>query len=140
MNTRELTSPSDDARALDLHLPATPKVAALVRRALSYLELSGEQLEVAQLLASELVTNSIRHSGLEPADEVRVRARRLGERLRVDVFDRSKVELHPLAGSIRPAPGAQSGWGLYLVDRLADRWGTSPGRYWFELEAEARSA
>ena len=132
MNAHEQTS--DEARALDLHLPATPTVAALVRRALSYLELSNEQLEVAQLLASELVTNSIRHAGLAPADEVRIRATRLGERLRVDVYDGSKVELHPLAGSIRPTPGAQSGWGLYLVDRLSDRWGTSPGRYWFEIE------
>jgi anti-sigma regulatory factor (Ser/Thr protein kinase) len=134
MNAREQASASDGARALDLHLPATPKVAALVRRALSYLELPDEQLAVAQLLASELVTNSIRHAGLAPADEVRVRATRLGERIRVDVYDGSRAELHPLAGSIRPVPGAQSGWGLYLVDRLSDRWGTSPGRYWFEIE------
>lgn len=134
MNAREQASESNGARALDLHLPATPKVAALVRRALSYLELADDQLEVAQLLASELVTNSIRHAGLAPADEVRVRATRLGERLRVDVYDGSKAELHPLSGSIRPIPGAQSGWGLYLVDRLSDRWGTSPGRYWFEIE------
>ena len=99
----------DDARSLDLHVPATPKVASLVRRALSYLELPEDELAVAQLLASELVTNSIRHAGLTPTDEVRIRA-------------------------IRPAPGAQSGWGLFLVDRLSDRWGSSPGRYWFEIE------
>ena len=69
-------------------------------------------------------------------DEVRIRANRLGKRLRVDVYDRSKSELHPLAGSIRPAPGSQSGWGLYLVDRLADRWGTERGvetKVWAEF-------
>jgi len=124
----------DDARSLDLHVPATPKVASLVRRALSYLELPEEELAVAQLLASELVTNSIRHAGLVPTDEVRIRAIRRGDRLRVDVYDGSRSELHPLAGAIRPAPGAQSGWGLFLVDRLSDRWGSSPGRYWFEIE------
>jgi anti-sigma regulatory factor (Ser/Thr protein kinase) len=140
MNAREQASMADDQRSLDLHLPATPKIASLVRRALSYLELPHDQLEVAQLLASELVTNSIRHSGLNPTDEVRIRAAHNGERLRVDVYDRSKAELHPLAGSIRPAPGAQSGWGLYLVDRLAARWGTSPGRYWFELEENEKPA
>ena len=134
MNAREQASEAEDARSLDLHLPATPTVASLVRRALKYLELPTEQLEVAQLLASELVTNSIKHSGLDASDEVRVRAARRGERLRVDVYDRSTTELHPLAGSIRPVPGSQSGWGLYLVDRLADRWGTGPGRYWFEIE------
>jgi anti-sigma regulatory factor (Ser/Thr protein kinase) len=140
MNAREQASMADDQRSLDLHLPATPKIASLVRRALSFLELSADQLEVAQLLASELVTNSIRHSGLHPSDEVRIRAAHNGERLRVDVYDRSKAELHPLAGSIRPAPGAQSGWGLYLVDRLAARWGTSPGRYWFEIEDDEETA
>jgi anti-sigma regulatory factor (Ser/Thr protein kinase) len=140
MNAREQVSMADDQRSLDLHLPATPKIASLVRRALLYLELPHDQLEVAQLLASELVTNSIRHSGLNPTDEVRIRAAHNGERLRVDVYDRSKAQLHPLAGSIRPAPGAQSGWGLYLVDRLAARWGTSPGRYWFELEGDEQTA
>jgi anti-sigma regulatory factor (Ser/Thr protein kinase) len=140
MNAQKQADVSDESRSLDLHLPATPKIASLVRRALSFLELPNDQLEVAQLLASELVTNSIRHAGLAPSDEVRIRATRLGERLRVDVYDRSKAELHPLAGSIRPAPGAQSGWGLYLVDRLADRWGTGQGRYWFELKDNTRTA
>lgn len=35
-------------------------------------------------------------------------------------------------------PEASSGWGLYLVDRLADRWalerGESSTRIWFELD------
>ena len=75
---------------------------------------------------TELVTNSIRHAGLAPADEVRIRANRLGKRLRVDVYDRSKSELHPLAGSIRPAPGSQSGWGLYLVQQVATRLADAP--------------
>jgi len=42
-----------------------------------------------------------------------------------------------IAGSIRPAPGAESGWGLFIVNRLATRWGAihdgAPG-YWFELD------
>jgi anti-sigma regulatory factor (Ser/Thr protein kinase) len=95
-------------------------------------------LDDAKLLASELVTNSIRHAGLGPDDRVRVRAIWSGTKLRVDVFDRSgKVDSLLVAGSIRPAPGAESGWGLYLVDRLASRWGAATGRYWFELELES---
>jgi len=38
-----------------------------------------------------------------------------------------------------PHPSRQSGWGLFLVDRMADRWGVdrSEGtRVWFELERE----
>jgi hypothetical protein len=39
-----------------------------------------------------------------------------------------------------PDPTKASGWGLYLVDELADRWGVGPGsrggtRIWFELDA-----
>jgi anti-sigma regulatory factor (Ser/Thr protein kinase) len=134
VNAREQTSAASGDRSLDLRLPATPRVAFLVRRALAYLDLPQPILEDAQLLASELVTNSIRHAGLDATDEVRIRATRSGSKLRIDIYDRSSAELNPLAGSIRPAPGSVSGWGLYLVDHMANRWGTTPGRYWFELE------
>jgi len=94
-------------------------------------------LESAQLLASELVTNSIQHAGLGPHDSIRVQAAWSGTRLRVDVRDRSETRgRYPVAGAIRPAPGAESGWGLFLVDRLASRWGRGPGQYWFELELD----
>jgi anti-sigma regulatory factor (Ser/Thr protein kinase) len=98
------------------------------------LALPPEALEEAQLLASELVSNSIRHAGLSRFDEVRVTAAVTGNTLRVDVFDRSRTEMQPLAGSIRPPPGSESGWGLYLVDHIASRWGSMPGRYWFQLD------
>lgn len=41
---------------------------------------------------------------------------------------------------LRPPPGAGSGWGLVLVDRLSDRWGIDEGdgmvRVWFEVDAQ----
>jgi anti-sigma regulatory factor (Ser/Thr protein kinase) len=121
----------------DLHLPAERRMVSRVRRSLEDLELPPTLLDDAKLLASELVTNSILHAGLGPNDRVRIRAIWLGTRLRVDVFDRSGMAASPpIAGSIRPTPGAQSGWGLYLVDRLASRWGAAAGRHWFELELE----
>jgi anti-sigma regulatory factor (Ser/Thr protein kinase) len=94
----------------------------------------------ANLLVSELLSNSIRHSGLRPDEYVRVTADWSGNTLRVTVRDRSPTSPPgPLTGSIRPSPGAESGWGLYLVDRTATRWGTIPGEgggYWFELELQ----
>lgn len=120
-----------------MRVPAAPGMVSQVRRAIKDLGLPSPLLDDALLLVNELVTNSIRHSGLGPEDQVRVRADWSGTRLRIDVYDRAGAPAPSrVAGSIRPPPGAASGWGLYLVDRLASRWGTGPGRYWFELELE----
>ena len=91
----------------------------------------------AQLLVSELVSNSVRHAGLGRDDLIRVTADWSGDRLLVHVRDGGRARpASPVSGSIRPAPGAESGWGLYVVDRLASRWGTTAGGYWFELRPE----
>jgi anti-sigma regulatory factor (Ser/Thr protein kinase) len=130
----------DGAHAFDLTLPPTRRIGAIVRRALEELDLPRVTLEEAQLLTCELVSNSIRHAGLSRFDEIRVKARVTGTTLRVDVFDLSTNVLEPFAGSIRPTPGAESGWGLYLVDHIASRWGSMPGRYWFQLDVSAGGA
>ena len=124
--------------AFDLEFPASVDVIGTARDAAGMLapQVSPRQLDDVRLLVSELVTNSIRHAGLAPNDQIRVTAEWSGTRLRVDVFDRAGVPVpHEVSGAIRPFPGAESGWGLYLVDRLAARWGRGRGRYWFELEA-----
>lgn len=140
LNMGQRSADPDGAQTFDLSIPPTRRIGAIVRRALEDLDLPQETLEEAQLLASELVSNSIRHAGLSRFDEVRITARVSGNTLRVDVYDRSQTELQPLAGSIRPAPGAESGWGLYLVDHIASRWGSMPGRYWFQLDVSGERA
>jgi hypothetical protein len=50
----------------------------------------------------------------------------------VDVTDHGDGFAAPAA----PTPGRASGWGLFMVDRLADRWGVDTEgttRVWFEL-------
>jgi anti-sigma regulatory factor (Ser/Thr protein kinase) len=97
-------------------------------------------LQDAKLLASELLTNSIRHAGLSPEDRVGVAVAWSGAVLRVVVRDGTlRADAAGLAGSFRPEPSGQSGWGLFLVDNLARRWGTTlHGRsgYWFELRVD----
>jgi anti-sigma regulatory factor (Ser/Thr protein kinase) len=122
---------------LDLEVAALPSKLSEVRRAIADLPLEPPVLDVARLLANELVTNSIRHAGLRPDDRIQVKAEVARGRLRMDVLDGGRpASTAPIAGGIRPTPGPDSGWGLYLVDSLATRWGHGRGRYWFELELE----
>jgi anti-sigma regulatory factor (Ser/Thr protein kinase) len=127
------------ARPLRLRFPARAENLGVIRRALEKVGLPERMLWDALLLTNELVTNSIRHAGLDPDDTVDVTAAWSGGVLRVIVRDSGSHGLPEgvVAGSIRPSPGAQSGWGLYLVDKLASRWGTNlggPPGFWFELE------
>ena len=125
---------------LELSVPMSDKAVAEIRKVFSGLGLPPPLLDDAKLLVSELVTNSIRHSGLRPWDLIGVHVTWSATKVRVDVHDRPQAAPHRPAGSIRPRPGADSGWGLYLVDRLASRWGQGRGRYWFELEVEQSAA
>ena len=87
-----------------------------------------------RLQVSELVTNSVRHAGLEHSQAIELKVTLQPETVRVEVNDQGS--------GFQPTPRSaqsddQSGWGLYLVSRLADRWGvTSDGvtRVWFELD------
>jgi anti-sigma regulatory factor (Ser/Thr protein kinase) len=132
---RQAASPTP--RRLDMSLRATREGAANARRALRELALPLPLANDALLAISELVTNSVRHAGLAPDDLVRITVHWSGTRLKVHVRDgRQGARPAVLSGSIRPAPAAESGWGLYLVDRVASRWGTSADGYWFELQQD----
>jgi anti-sigma regulatory factor (Ser/Thr protein kinase) len=131
--------PWERRTTLRLELPAKPEHLPDVRRALEELDLSDAIRDDAQLLATELISNSMRHAGLEPDDMIVVNIASFGRGLRVTVQDEGTRTLpeHIVAGSIRPSPTGRSGWGLYLVDKLATRWGTKVGGragFWFELE------
>lgn len=127
----------DTPRRLNFSLRPTWVAPTKARRALSQLRLPLPLAFDAQLLVSELVSNSVRHAGLGRDDLIRVTADWSGDQLMVHVRDGGRPTHGSLvAGSVRPAPGAESGWGLYLVDRLASRWGTTTGGYWFELRRD----
>jgi len=92
-------------------------------------------LETALLLVSELVTNSVRHSGVPEGQDVFVRVDlwRDGCRLEVEDPGRDGViapqPLDPLKGG---------GMGLNLVQMLSERWGVvrtaeGPTRVWAQL-------
>jgi len=135
--------PSDESesqvRRLKLRFRARPENLRRIRRGLEEMGLPDQVMREGTLLTSELVTNSIRHAGLGPDDYIDVTAAWSGTVLRVVVRDSGSTGPPPgiVAGSIRPSPGGQSGWGLYLVDKLARSWGTNlegSAGFWFELE------
>ncbi len=131
-------APEPEPRSqLDLRVPASSESLAEVRRSLEALAIPPELLDDARVIVSELVGNSVRHSGLRADEHVHITAEWSGSRLRVAVHDRAQPST-PLAvpATIRPRPGAESGWGLFIVDRLASRWGTDKTGYWFELDED----
>ena len=96
-----------------------------------------ERVDDAMLLVSELVTNAIRHAGLEEQETIRLVVETDDRGMRVEVSDRGPgFELTEPA----PDPSRPSGWGLYLVRELSDRWGIDRDggtRVWFELDRDA---
>jgi serine/threonine-protein kinase RsbW len=99
----------------------------LVRRALS--EKSGDVLDTAELLTSELVTNALLHAGTDLV--VHIEAENGTVRVAVD----DGCDTGPRLGS--PDTIDLGGRGLPLVASLADRWGWEPlprgKRVWFEV-------
>jgi serine/threonine-protein kinase RsbW len=91
----------------------------------------------ARLLASEIVTNSVRHAGAGEHDVVGFEIVLSPASVRVEVTDRGPGFV-PDASA--PRPDEVGGRGLFLVDQMADRWGTADGgtRVWFELDRAAR--
>jgi hypothetical protein len=73
--------------------------------------------EVAELVASELVTNAVRHAGTA----ITMTLRLVGPLLRVAVRDGAGGQVLPVQ---RVDEAAESGRGLLLVEALAVRWGS----------------
>ena len=116
-----------------------PGAAAEARRALEELNdlLPPEKLENVRLLVSELVTNSILHAGVSPEEAITVTVTVQGGLARGEVRDRGHG-FEPPHQPV-PKPDLAGGWGLYIVDKVADRWGvahTGSKSVWFEIDLD----
>ena len=88
-----------------------------------------------RLLVSELVTNSVRHAAAS-ATPVGLAMRIADGTVRVEVHDGGSG-FEPGTPKPRDADAGYGGYGLFLVERMASRWGveTDDGtRVWFELD------
>lgn len=127
----------DAAMLVDVALPVDASAPRRARRAIAP-HLEGQDAESGYalvLLTTELVTNSVRHSGMSALERIGVQVRRRGDWMRVDVVDRGR-RFEPRITPYDPGD-ATSGRGLSFLDKLATRWGISERddrrHVWFEL-------
>lgn len=109
------------------------------RRSLDELDgcIPAERMHNVRLLASELVTNAVRHAGLGPEDSIRFRVLASVKLVRVEVHDGGPEFGIPNSGA--PGPDQVGGRGLYLVQVLSDRWGVEHDDLvyvWFEMDCD----
>jgi serine/threonine-protein kinase RsbW len=122
---------------VELRVPLTPAAASAVRHAIADVlagHIGDRLLADAQLVLSELVTNSVRHAGLNGDAAVHVVALLGNGVLRLEVDDLGT------AGDVqvREPSLAGGGFGLNLVGALARTWGVERDgrtRVWVELAA-----
>ncbi len=123
-----------DATELRKSLTVNEQTPREAREALSFVGagVPEEPLNVAQLLTSELVTNSVRHGPAGPDTSIGLFLAVDRHRLRVEVSDGSPTGARP-----RP-PDEDGGFGLALIADMSSRWGA--GREgdrnltWFEVD------
>jgi anti-sigma regulatory factor (Ser/Thr protein kinase) len=139
--------PDDVTVALEYRarFPVDRRAPAAARRLVRCLDdvVAPEHVENLELLVTELVTNAVRHAGLTDNGWVSVEVVVGPATVHVEVCDPGRG-FDP-DGAAQSAPGEPrgSGWGLFLVDQLATRWGVHLDdctRVWFDLVSDDRSS
>lgn len=132
---------ADPPRRFSVPLSATRRGARLARLlAAEQLRSWGLPLDPARLIVAELATNAASH-GRVPGRSFRLTlaVTRSGA-LRIEVTD-TRGECLPVCAPVSGESPAESGYGLLLVEELADRWGVVDGplpskTVWAELDLE----
>jgi anti-sigma regulatory factor (Ser/Thr protein kinase) len=120
-------------------IPAVPEQVRAVRVFVArVLGESRVDSDVVLLLASELVTNSVLHSGSAvPSGVVTVTVAVGDEVIRVEVTDRCGGSVPVLPAAAPADDEAEGSRGLWVVDALSARWGYERdgglATTWFEL-------
>jgi anti-sigma regulatory factor (Ser/Thr protein kinase) len=123
----------------DFELAGGPYAATAARLALDNLdtELDPVLAQDLRLLVTEAVKNSVQHAGVGPEDSIGLKIAVGTELVRIEVSDEGPG-FEPDAS--RPDEDEVSGWGLFLIDQLADRWGVvheGGTTVWFEVTRAA---
>jgi anti-sigma regulatory factor (Ser/Thr protein kinase) len=123
---------------VDLAFAPDIEAPAAARAEVGNLGLDRVEAQAVMLLASELVTNCVRHAGVGRRQRIRLRALVTDTLVRIEVIDSG-------AGMrvVMRVGDDHGGWGLRLVDRIADRWGVvrdAGTHVWFEIDRAGGAA
>ena len=121
-----------------MRLGSGPDAAAEARRAIAELraDLDPPLMETLRLLVTELVTNSVRHT---ECDSLTLRVAVGKAAVLTEVADDGpNFDAEAAVEAEQPEGRKQdTGWGLFLVQRLARDWGVKEDKHskrvWFEL-------
>ena len=133
-----LQVPADFVRAAQFDVGGGPEAIGRARTVVSDFlagELAPERIYDLQLLASEVVTNAVRHGGARHGEQVDLRIALTGDQVRLEVRDPGPG-FSDMAPPSLPDTDRGGGYGLYLVDLYATDWGvtgTEGTCVWFEL-------
>jgi anti-sigma regulatory factor (Ser/Thr protein kinase) len=121
-------------------LQPTSLAPSLARNWVEGLPVEGSVTRDLRLLTHEVVSNSVQHAGMGPKDPVRLNIFLSPEHVRIEVWDRGPgFDPEPRA----PCGSNDRGMGLFVLDRLADRWGVQSGEctcVWFEVDLPKTNA
>jgi anti-sigma regulatory factor (Ser/Thr protein kinase) len=122
------------AEILRLRMRCDPSAPQRARHAIERLSEIQPVRDDALLVASELTSNAVRHSGTAPTGEIELRAQLVPEGLIIEVIDAG------LSGDVphtrTPGVDGPGGFGLPVIEAIAQRWGAerlSGTRVWAQL-------
>lgn len=125
---------------LELKLAQSSEAPSIARAAIAgFFEdhrIASNTLASVMLLVSEIVTNAVIHPNADPTTSIRLSARLDSGCIRVEVTDHG-ARFIPVP---RDPAGLSGGYGLFLVEKEATRWGVSRQQgttVWFELAVNA---
>jgi anti-sigma regulatory factor (Ser/Thr protein kinase) len=119
---------------LSMTVPASAEAGTALRLAMRSMEvyLGPNKAEEVELLVTELATNGVKHGTGGDTNSITLDAVFDDDGLHVAVSDRGQGFTPAPREPDRTEPG---GWGLMLVEGIADSWGVEQGptKVWFEL-------
>ncbi|MCW3067917.1 MAG: putative anti-sigma regulatory factor, serine/threonine protein kinase [Solirubrobacterales bacterium] len=129
-----------DAPSLELELQRNVEAPGIARTAVTELShglgLPGPTFQTLVLLVSEVVSNAVLHSKGPTRSPITLTVNVTLDAVRITVTDAGGG----FVPKQRDPASIHDGYGLYLVDKAASRWGvdtTAPTSVWFELARDA---